>query len=101
VLSAAERNDALLVSLENVYGYGPTAGRPKTEDLPLASMTVKGRTRAAMTQELLAAAHDGRSGSRSVGHLTSSVPASPSRHSGRRSLGCPSWLFAPSDYSTR
>ena len=27
-----------------------------TEDLPLAATTVKGRTRAAMTQELLAAA---------------------------------------------
>jgi hypothetical protein len=26
VLSAAERNGALLVSLENVYDYGPTAG---------------------------------------------------------------------------
>src|SRR6202047_4584861 len=27
VLTAAERNGALLVSLENVYGYGPTAGK--------------------------------------------------------------------------
>ena len=27
VLSAAERNGALLVSLENLYGYGPTAGK--------------------------------------------------------------------------
>ena len=60
VLSAAERNGALLVSLENVYGYGPTGGKPMTEDLPLAATTVKGRTRAAMTQELLAAADAGR-----------------------------------------
>jgi nucleoside-diphosphate-sugar epimerase len=60
VLSAAERNGALLVSLENVYGYGPTAGKPMTEDLPLAAKTVKGRTRAAMTQELLGAAEAGR-----------------------------------------
>jgi nucleoside-diphosphate-sugar epimerase len=60
VLSAAERNDALLVSLENLYGYGPTAGKAMTEDLPLAATTVKGRTRAAMTQELLAAAEAGR-----------------------------------------
>lgn len=60
VLSAAERNGALLVSLENVYGYGPTAGKPMTEDLPLAATTVKGRTRAAMTAELLAAAEAGR-----------------------------------------
>ena len=60
VLAAAERNGALLVSLENLYGYGPTGGTPMTEDLPLAATTVKGRTRAAMTQELLAAADAGR-----------------------------------------
>ncbi len=60
VLGAAERNDALLVSLENLYGYGPTAGVPMTEDLPLAATTAKGRTRAAMTEELLAASSAGR-----------------------------------------
>ena len=60
VLSAAERHGALLVSLENVYAYGPTGGKPMTEDLPLAATTVKGRTRAAMTEELLAAAEAGR-----------------------------------------
>jgi nucleoside-diphosphate-sugar epimerase len=60
VLAAAERTGALLVSLENLYGYGPTGGRPMTEDLPLAAETVKGRVRAAMTGELLAAAEAGR-----------------------------------------
>jgi nucleoside-diphosphate-sugar epimerase len=60
VLAAAEANGALLVSLENLYGYGPTGGRPMTEDLPLAATTVKGRTRAAMTAELLSAAEAGR-----------------------------------------
>ena len=60
VLAAAERTGALLVSLENLYGYGPTGGRPMTEDLPLAATGVKGRTRAAMTGELLAAAAAGR-----------------------------------------
>ena len=60
VVAAAERNGALLVVLENLYGYGPTGGRPMTEDLPLAATTVKGRTRAAMTAELLAAAATGR-----------------------------------------
>jgi nucleoside-diphosphate-sugar epimerase len=50
----------VLVSLENVYGYGSTGGRPMTEDLPLAATTVKGRTRAGMTAELLAAAAAGR-----------------------------------------
>jgi nucleoside-diphosphate-sugar epimerase len=60
VLAAAERTGALLVSLENLYGYGPTGETPMTEYLPLAATTVKGRTRAAMTRELLAAAEAGR-----------------------------------------
>ena len=59
-LAAAERAGALLVTLENLYGYGPTGGKAMTEDLPLAATTVKGRTRAAMTGELLAAAAAGR-----------------------------------------
>jgi nucleoside-diphosphate-sugar epimerase len=60
VLAAAERTGALLVVLENLYGYGPAGGRPMTEDLPLAATGVKGATRAAMTAELLAAAEAGR-----------------------------------------
>ena len=60
VLAAAERTGALLVVLENLYGYGPTGGKPMTEDLPLAATTVKGRTRATMTAGLLAAAEAGR-----------------------------------------
>ena len=59
-LAAAERAGALLVTLENLYGYGSAGGTPMTEDLPLAATTVKGRTRAAMTGELLAAAAAGR-----------------------------------------
>ena len=39
---------------------GPLTAYPMTEDLPLAATTVKGRTRAAMTQELLAARDAGR-----------------------------------------
>jgi nucleoside-diphosphate-sugar epimerase len=60
VVTAAERANALLVTLENVYGYGPTGGKPMTEDVPLAATTVKGRARAAMSQELQAAAAAGR-----------------------------------------
>jgi uncharacterized protein YbjT (DUF2867 family) len=60
VLAAAERTGALLVSLENLYGYGPAGGKPMTEDLPLAATGVKGRARAAMSAELLAAAGTGR-----------------------------------------
>ena len=60
VLAAAEKADALMVTLENVYAYGPTSGQAMTEELPLAATTSKGRTRAAMTEELLAAAQAGR-----------------------------------------
>src|ERR1017187_3857032 len=60
VLAAAEHTGALLVTLENIYGYGPTGGKPMTEDLPLAATTSKGRTRAAMTAELLTPAESGR-----------------------------------------
>ena len=77
VLVAAERTGALLVSLENLYGYGPTGGRPMTEDLPLAATGVKGRARAAMTAELLAAAAAGRVRVAIGRASTSSAPASP------------------------
>jgi nucleoside-diphosphate-sugar epimerase len=60
VLTAAECAGALLVTFENVYGYGPTGGKAMTEDLPLAAVTVKGRTRAGMTRELLTAHESGR-----------------------------------------
>jgi nucleoside-diphosphate-sugar epimerase len=60
VMAAAERSDALLVTLENVYGYGPTGGTPMTELTPLAPTSVKGRTRVAMTQELMSASQAGR-----------------------------------------
>ena len=63
VLTAAERNGALLVTLENIYAYGPTAGKPMTEDTPLAATTNKGRARAAMTEELLSRLR-GRTGAR-------------------------------------
>ncbi|MGO8862965.1 MAG: NAD-dependent epimerase/dehydratase family protein [Acidimicrobiales bacterium] len=60
VMAAAEHSGALLVSLENLYAYGPTDGKPITEDLPLRATTSKGRARAAMTAELLDAAQSGR-----------------------------------------
>ena len=60
VLAAAENTEALLVTFENVYGYGPSGGRPMTEDHALAATTVKGRTRAVMTRELLAASEAGK-----------------------------------------
>jgi nucleoside-diphosphate-sugar epimerase len=53
VLKAAERSGADLVTLSNVYGYGPVNG-PLNESMPMAPQTVKGRVRAAMWEDALA-----------------------------------------------
>jgi nucleoside-diphosphate-sugar epimerase len=45
--------------MSNLYGYGPVDG-PMTEDLPLAPTSVKGRIRARMWRDLLAAHEAGR-----------------------------------------
>ena len=65
VLSAAERSGAVLVTLSNLYGYGPRAGgydasHPMTEETPLAATGPKGRVRARVWQEALAAHQAGR-----------------------------------------
>ncbi len=54
VLAGAVSAKAKLVVMENVYMYGPTGGRPITEDLPYAATTRKGKLRARMAEELLA-----------------------------------------------
>jgi len=46
--------------MENLYMYGPTGGRPITEDLPHAPNTRKGRVRAMMSKELMEAHTSGR-----------------------------------------
>ena len=50
---------AKLVFADNLYVYGPAAGR-LTEDTPPAAQSKKGRVRAAMAAELMAAHRDGR-----------------------------------------
>jgi len=55
VLQAAQDAGARLVAMENVYMYGPTGGAPLTEALPAAATTKKGRVRAAMHDDLMAA----------------------------------------------
>jgi nucleoside-diphosphate-sugar epimerase len=59
LLEAAEKTGAGLVTMSNLYGYGPVAG-PMTEDLPLAATTVKGGVRATMWREAIAAHEAGR-----------------------------------------
>jgi nucleoside-diphosphate-sugar epimerase len=53
VVRGARSAGARLVVLENLYGYGPTDGRPLTEDLPLAATSAKGAARARMSETLL------------------------------------------------
>ncbi len=60
VLAAAEANDALLVSMENVYGYGRPDGKPLTEQSPLNAHTRKGRLRNGMAEQLRIAHESGR-----------------------------------------
>jgi nucleoside-diphosphate-sugar epimerase len=60
VLEGAASAGAKLVAMENLYMYGPTQGRPLTEDLPHAPNTRKGRVRARMSEELMEAHSSGR-----------------------------------------
>jgi nucleoside-diphosphate-sugar epimerase len=60
VLEGAASAGAKLVAMENLYMYGPTDGRPITEDLPHAPNTRKGTVRSRMSQELMEAHTSGR-----------------------------------------
>ena len=70
LLGAAERNGAVLVTISNLYGYGParesqgsdgyTADHPMTEATPLAAAGPKGTVRARMWRDALAAHEAGR-----------------------------------------
>jgi nucleoside-diphosphate-sugar epimerase len=60
VLEGAASAGAKLVAMENLYMYGPTDGRPITEDLPYAPNSRKGRVRAMMSKELMEAHRSGK-----------------------------------------
>jgi nucleoside-diphosphate-sugar epimerase len=59
LLTTAERSNAVLVTVSNLYGYGEVSG-PMTEDLPLAAHGPKGLTRVQMWRDALAAHDAGR-----------------------------------------
>ncbi len=59
ILSVASDLGAVVVTMGNLYGYGPV-DHPMTEEDPLASTGTKGRIRAAMWTDLLAAHRAGR-----------------------------------------
>ncbi|HLX88491.1 MAG TPA: NAD-dependent epimerase/dehydratase family protein [Acidimicrobiales bacterium] len=70
LLGAAEANGAVLVTVANLYGYGPAPAslgvdeydeaHPMTEATPLAATGVKGTIRAGMWRDALAAHEAGR-----------------------------------------
>jgi nucleoside-diphosphate-sugar epimerase len=70
LLAAAEDSGAVLVTISNLYGYGPAsaslgvrgydAGHPMTESTPLAAAGRKGQVRAQMWRDALAAHQAGR-----------------------------------------
>lgn len=59
LLSAAESTGAVLVTMSNLYGYGRPSG-PMTPQTPMAATDVKGRVRARMWADALAAHQAGR-----------------------------------------
>lgn len=58
-LATAEATGAALVTTSNLYGYGPVDG-PISRDLPLAATGTKGRLRAGLWRDALAAHDAGR-----------------------------------------
>ena len=59
-LEAAASAGAKYIVMDNLYAYGDTNGRPITEDLPYNAQTKKGRVRAQMAKDALAAHAAGR-----------------------------------------
>jgi nucleoside-diphosphate-sugar epimerase len=59
MLEVASRSGAVLVTMGNLYGYGPV-DHPMTEDDPLASTGAKGKVRTAMWEDALDAHCSGR-----------------------------------------
>jgi nucleoside-diphosphate-sugar epimerase len=111
LLMAAERTDAVLVTMSNLYGYGRPSG-PMTPETPLAATDVKGRVRIRMWTDALAAHEAGRvrvTEARAADFVGPQVPAEQSHlvrqlapvRKGRRAwvVGDPdverSWAYLP------
>lgn len=60
IMTAAERTDAVLVMMDNLYGFGPGTPMPMHEDDPTNATGSKGATRAKMEAELLEAHCSGK-----------------------------------------
>jgi len=60
MMRAAERTGAVLVMMDNLYGFGPGSSMPMREGDAMKATGSKGAMRATMARELLAANADGR-----------------------------------------
>jgi nucleoside-diphosphate-sugar epimerase len=60
MLAGVGASGAKLVVMDNLYMYGPTGGRPLTEDLPLNGHGGRGGTRSQMARDLFAAHQAGK-----------------------------------------
>lgn len=60
VLEGAASAGAKLIMMDNLYMYGPTDGKPLTEDLPDKATSRKGLTRAKMAQNIMEAHRSGK-----------------------------------------
>jgi nucleoside-diphosphate-sugar epimerase len=65
LMDAAAASGAVLVLMDNLYGYGDTNGAPITTSSPLSATGAKGATRARMSVELLDA--------HAAGHLRATI----------------------------
>ena len=59
-LTAAERSGAVLVMIDNLYAFGPDSSMPMSEGDPMRAGGTKGKARAALARDLLAAHAAGR-----------------------------------------
>ena len=60
IVDGISKTNAKLIFGDNLYMYGPTGGKPLTEDLPYAASGHKGKTRALMAELLLNAHAEGK-----------------------------------------
>lgn len=60
IVDAAVSAQAKLIAIDNLYMYGETGGQPMNESTPNNARTVKGKLRAKMADDLIAAHHSGK-----------------------------------------
>jgi nucleoside-diphosphate-sugar epimerase len=60
IMQAARANDAAIVMMDNLYCYGNTGSQPMSPSTPMAPTGIKGKVRADMSAELLAAHANGQ-----------------------------------------